>query len=103
MSDETIASRIGKAPPPFPTARDVLTVCFRQRRVLGWTFLSVLVLILVYGLLLPSYEAHMEVLLRRGRSHCSKQWVQAYACLPATFRRIGNWWSGQDFFLSPEA
>src|SRR5579862_3046313 len=67
MSEETIASRIGKAPPPFPTARDVLTVCFRQRGVLSYTFLSVLILTLAYGLLVPSYQAHMEVLLRRGR------------------------------------
>ena len=68
MPEETIASRTGKAPsPPVPTARDVVAVCFRQKRVLTATFLFVLVLILAYGLLFPSHEAHMEVLLRRGR------------------------------------
>jgi uncharacterized protein involved in exopolysaccharide biosynthesis len=68
MPEETIASRTGKVPsPPLPTARDLLAVCFRQKRLLSYTFLSVLVLILAYGLLVPSYEAHMEVLLRRGR------------------------------------
>jgi len=49
-------------------ARDVVAVFFRQGRIFGYTFGFVLLAALLYGMLFPSYEAHMEILLRRGRA-----------------------------------
>ena len=50
-----------------PTLRDLLVVLFRQRRVAGCTFLVVLLLTGAYAWITPAYQAHMKVLLRRGR------------------------------------
>lgn len=50
-----------------PTARDLAAVLFRQRRILLITFAVVLLAVLVYGLMAPSYEAHMKILVRKGR------------------------------------
>jgi uncharacterized protein involved in exopolysaccharide biosynthesis len=50
-----------------PTLRDLLAVLFRQRRVAGCTFLLVLLLNAAYAWITPAYQAHMKVLLRRGR------------------------------------
>lgn len=68
MPDEMVVKRTGRVGISTTTARDVLAVFFRQRRVFGCTFGLVLLSILVYGLLFPSYEAHMEILLRRERA-----------------------------------
>ena len=48
-----------------PTARDVLAVVFRQKRVVVISFVLVLLGILFSGLLTPRYPAHMEILVRR--------------------------------------
>lgn len=52
---------------PSPTARDVMAVFFRQRRPLLISFGLIFALLLSYGLFHPVYEAHMKLLLRRGR------------------------------------
>jgi uncharacterized protein involved in exopolysaccharide biosynthesis len=66
MADE-FTSRTEHLDAPSPTLRDVLAVMFRQRRAALYTFLVVLAMTLAYTLLASSYEAHMKVLLRRGR------------------------------------
>jgi len=50
-----------------PTLRDLLVVLFRQRRVASCTFLLVLLLTATCAWITPAYQAHMKVLLRRGR------------------------------------
>jgi uncharacterized protein involved in exopolysaccharide biosynthesis len=52
---------------PSPTMRDLLAVVFRQRRLVLISFGGVLFAVLLYGLLAPSYQAEMRVLVRRGR------------------------------------
>jgi uncharacterized protein involved in exopolysaccharide biosynthesis len=66
MSDQA-TSRREVQDAPSPTLRDLLTVMFRQKRVALYTFLVVLAISLTYALLATSYEAHMKVLVRRGR------------------------------------
>jgi uncharacterized protein involved in exopolysaccharide biosynthesis len=55
------------APPPTPTMRDLLAVLFRQRRLGLGSFAAVSLAVVLYGVLAPSYQAHMKVLVRRGR------------------------------------
>jgi uncharacterized protein involved in exopolysaccharide biosynthesis len=55
------------AGPPAPTARDVVAVVFRQRRLATSSFLVILASILLYGFVAPCYRAEMKLLLRRGR------------------------------------
>ncbi len=50
-----------------PTMRDLLAVLFRQRRLGLTAFTTIFFSIFLYGVLAPSYEAHMKVLVRRGR------------------------------------
>lgn len=50
-----------------PTMRDLLAVLFRQRRLAWISFMVTFLAILGYGVLAPSYQAHMNVLVRRGR------------------------------------
>ncbi len=52
---------------PSPTMRDLLAVLFRQRRLGLLSFLAVFLAVVLYGVLAPSYQAHMKVLVRRGR------------------------------------
>jgi uncharacterized protein involved in exopolysaccharide biosynthesis len=67
MPEEMAVNRNRGLSPPSPTLRDVLAVIFRQRRLFVGAFLVVLVGTVLYGWLTPSYQAHMKVLLRRGR------------------------------------
>jgi len=67
MSEEMAAVRDQPGDPAPPTLRDLLAVVFRQRRVATGTFLAVLVLTGIYAWITPAYQAHMKVLLRRGR------------------------------------
>ncbi len=67
MSDEATSRTAAGQPAPSPTLRDLLAVMFRQKRVVLCTFLVVLAISLAYALLATSYEAHMKVLVRRGR------------------------------------
>ncbi len=50
-----------------PTMRDLLAVLFRQRRLALFSFMATFLAVLGYGVLAPSYQAHMNVLVRRGR------------------------------------
>jgi len=52
---------------PSPTARDLLAVVFRQRRVLLVSFAAVFLAVVLYGIVAPSYQAEMKVIVRRGR------------------------------------
>ena len=52
----------------LPTSRDVMTMLYRQRRVMLITFAVVLVAVAVSGLWVPKYETQMKVLVRRQRS-----------------------------------
>jgi uncharacterized protein involved in exopolysaccharide biosynthesis len=67
MPDDRVVSGQRVPEPPSPTMRDVLAVMFRQRGVVLGTFLAVLAGTLLYGWLAPSYQAHMNLLLRHGR------------------------------------
>ncbi|MEP6644749.1 MAG: hypothetical protein ABJA69_09630, partial [Acidobacteriaceae bacterium] len=49
------------------TARDVAAVCFRQRRIITIAFGATLAAFLFWGIFLPSYQAEMTILVRRGR------------------------------------
>ena len=55
------------APAPTPTMRDLLAVLFRQRRLGFSSFAAVSLAVVLYGVIAPSYQAHMKVLVRRGR------------------------------------
>jgi uncharacterized protein involved in exopolysaccharide biosynthesis len=66
MSEELSLLQLS-ASAPAVSMRDVLVVVFRQRRLLLISFAATFLLVLVYGLLTPSYQAQMKVLVRRGR------------------------------------
>jgi uncharacterized protein involved in exopolysaccharide biosynthesis len=53
--------------PSSPTLRDVVAILFRQSRLLLIAFSASLLAVVVYGLLSPPYQAHMKLLVRRGR------------------------------------
>jgi uncharacterized protein involved in exopolysaccharide biosynthesis len=54
-------------PETSPTLRDLLSVPFRQRRLALTSFFGIFLAVLAYGVFAPSYHAHMNVLVRRGR------------------------------------
>ena len=53
---------------PSPTLRELAAVLFRQSRSVWTVFAIVFLATLLYALFSPHYEAHLKVLLRRGRS-----------------------------------
>lgn len=55
------------ARPPAPTARDLVAVMFRRRRLGAWSFAAIFLATLLYGWLAPSYRAEMKLLVRPGR------------------------------------
>jgi uncharacterized protein involved in exopolysaccharide biosynthesis len=52
---------------PLPTLRDLAAVVFRQRRTILFTFVAVILLVLLSGLFSRKYEAHMKILVLRQR------------------------------------
>jgi len=54
--------------PSLTTSRDVVTMLFRQRRVLLISFLLVLVGATLSGIWIPKYESQMKILVRRQRN-----------------------------------
>jgi protein tyrosine kinase modulator len=50
-----------------PTVRDVAAIIFRQRRLFVFSFITILVAALAYGIFAPSYEAEIKIMVRRGR------------------------------------
>ncbi len=55
-------------PTPSPTLRELAAILFRQSRFVTASFVLVFLMTLLYALISPRYEAHLKVLLRRGRS-----------------------------------
>jgi uncharacterized protein involved in exopolysaccharide biosynthesis len=53
---------------PSPTLRELAAILFRQSRFVAAWFALVFLATMLYALLSPRYEAHLKVLLRRGRS-----------------------------------
>jgi len=51
-----------------PTLRELAATLFRQSRIVVAGFLLVFLVVLLYAWFSPRYEAHLKVLLRRGRS-----------------------------------
>ncbi len=63
------AGRIGNSRiTPSPTLRELAAILFRQSRFVVASFGLVFFATLLYALFSPRYEAHLKVLLRRGRS-----------------------------------
>jgi len=52
---------------PSPTMRDLLTVIFRQRRLVLTVFVGIFLAVVLYGILAPPYQSEMKVLLRKER------------------------------------
>jgi uncharacterized protein involved in exopolysaccharide biosynthesis len=50
-----------------PTLRDLAAVFFRQRRLVVISFAGIFLAALLYGLIAPSYESQMKVLVQKGR------------------------------------
>jgi len=67
MGEELAIVRRPVAAPP-PTLRDLVAVLFRQRRLALVSFVAIFLTVLGYGVFAPSYQAHMNVLVRRGRA-----------------------------------
>lgn len=52
-----------------PTARDLVAVLFRHRRVLAVSFLTIFLAVILYAVLQPKrYEAEMKILVKRERA-----------------------------------
>jgi uncharacterized protein involved in exopolysaccharide biosynthesis len=67
MPDEMVASGKRFSAPTSPTLRDVLMIVFRHPVLFVGAFLVVFTGSVSYGWLRPCYQAHMKILLRRGR------------------------------------
>jgi uncharacterized protein involved in exopolysaccharide biosynthesis len=67
MNSELTILRPTDAPPATVSIRDILTIFFRQRRVILVCFFGVLLAGLFYSLFSARYQAHMRVLVRRSR------------------------------------
>jgi uncharacterized protein involved in exopolysaccharide biosynthesis len=65
-----------------PTLRELAATLFRHSRLMAASFSLVLLTMVLYGLLSPRYEAHLKVLLRRGRSDPA---VSPQPAIPADF------------------
>ncbi|MGH9513865.1 MAG: GumC family protein [Terriglobales bacterium] len=50
-----------------PSLRDVVAIFFRQRQLWLVSFALIFVVILLWGIFLPSYQAEMKILVRKGR------------------------------------
>jgi uncharacterized protein involved in exopolysaccharide biosynthesis len=58
----------GRTQQSIPTVRELAMVLFRQRRVFVWVTAVVLAGAVLYSLVGTNYEAHMKILVRRGRA-----------------------------------
>lgn len=67
MADELSFDREGLARSSSISARDLVAVFFRQRRLATTTFLLVLAAGILYGFVATTYQAEMKILVRRGR------------------------------------
>ena len=53
---------------PAPTLRDIVTVPFRQGRAMLCGSALAIIAVIVSGMWIPKYDAHMKILVRRERS-----------------------------------
>ena len=66
--DQESSSIFGSRALPF-NARDVVAIGFRRQRLIAFTFLGILVAVVLIGLSLPKrYEASMKILVKRERA-----------------------------------
>ena len=66
MQQEFIEERMDHRP-SGPTARDVVAIVFRQKKILLLSFVVILLGIALSGVLMPKYRAEMKILVRRER------------------------------------
>src|SRR5271169_6335651 len=66
MQQEFIEERMDHRP-SGPTARDVVAIIFRQKKILLLSFVVILLGIALSGVLMPKYRAEMKILVRRER------------------------------------
>src|SRR5579872_830064 len=52
----------------LPTLRDIASVFFRQRRVILIAFIGVIVMVLLSGIWIRKFEAHMKIIVLRQRT-----------------------------------
>jgi uncharacterized protein involved in exopolysaccharide biosynthesis len=67
MAEASILDRNAIIRVPSPSLRDLLSALFRQRRLIALSFAILFAAAVLYGLLAPSYESEMRLLVRRGR------------------------------------
>jgi uncharacterized protein involved in exopolysaccharide biosynthesis len=56
---------------PTPTLRDLVAVFFRKRRLWLLAFVGIFVAVMLYGVLMPSYQSEMKVMVRRNRTEAT--------------------------------
>jgi len=66
MQPEFVDTRNDRQP-SAPTARDVVAIIFRQKKILIVSFVAILLGIVLSGVLMPRYQAQMKILVRRER------------------------------------
>jgi len=66
MQQEFVEERMDHRP-SGPTARDVVAIIFRQKKILLLSFVVILLGIMLSGVLIPKYQAQMKILVRRER------------------------------------
>ncbi len=66
MQQEFLEERMDHRP-SGPTARDVVAIVFRQKKILLVSFVVILLGIALSGVLMPKYRAEMKILVRRER------------------------------------
>jgi uncharacterized protein involved in exopolysaccharide biosynthesis len=67
LGEAVVSRKMPQAGLPSPTLRDLLAVIFRQRWLALFSFTGILLASIVYWAVTPAYQAHMKILLRRGR------------------------------------
>jgi len=81
MRTENLAIE-GYARKPLPTPRDIAAILFRQRRAMLIAFVVAVVVAVLSGKWVPTYEARMKILVLRQRSDAM---VTSSANMPAPF------------------
>ena len=67
---------------PLPGRRDLVAALFRQRRVILASFAVAIAVVLLSGMWIPKYTAHMKILVRRQRNDAP---VSTYSTEPNQF------------------
>jgi uncharacterized protein involved in exopolysaccharide biosynthesis len=69
-------------PQSLPTARDIVSVLFRQRWAMQIAFFVIVLAVLGSGMWVPKYDAHMKILVQRQRSEAL---ITSSASAPAPY------------------